>query len=283
MAAAEQRTNRHSAAPSTQVYWDSAAETYDHDFTETLIGQTRREAVWRKLDRSFHPGQRVLELNCGTGIDALHLAERGVRVIACDISRRMVELAREHAGASRFDAAVDFRVLPTEQIAALSSEGPFDGVFSNFAGLNCVEDLGAVARDLQHLLRRGAPVLLCMLGRFVPWEIMWFLAHGRPRRAFERLGRGSARAVDGGILKVRYPTVNQIARAFEPGFRLRRWTGLGVTVPPSYMEHWARRFPDVTRVFASADRGLGMLPVLRSMADSVLLEFEHRGIVRAGA
>jgi hypothetical protein len=174
-------------------------------------------------------------------------------------------------------------VLPTEQIAVLSSEGPFDGAFSNFAGLNCVEDLGAVARDLKHLLRGGAPVLFCMLGRFVPWEIAWFLAHGRPHRAFERLGKGSARAVDGGILKVRYPTLNRIARAFGPGFRLRRWEGIGIAVPPSYMEHWARRFPRITRVFASADRGLGMLPVLRSMADNVLLEFEHRGIVRADA
>ena len=50
-------------------------------------------AVWRELLRTFHPGQRVLEINCGTGIDAVSLGERGIRVLACDIAPRMIELA----------------------------------------------------------------------------------------------------------------------------------------------------------------------------------------------
>jgi ubiquinone/menaquinone biosynthesis C-methylase UbiE len=58
---------------SAQAYWDTAANAYEDDFSGTLIGQTLRHAVWRDLDHLFRPGQRVLELNCGTGIDAVHL------------------------------------------------------------------------------------------------------------------------------------------------------------------------------------------------------------------
>ena len=258
-----------------RAYWNAAAGTYDQDFAGTLIGLTRREAVWRDLDRIVHPGQRILELNCGTGIDALHLAERGVRIVACDIAPRMIDLARQRVSTTKFAETIEFRALPTEEIGTLATEEPFDGAFSNFAGLNCVEDLSATSRDLRELLKPGASLLLCMIGRFVPWEILWFLAHSDPVRAVQRLRSGTSRAVEGGQLKVQYPSVRDIARVFAPSFRLRKWRGIGVTVPPSYVEHWASRFPRTTRALAAVDDRLGDLPVFRNMADAVLLTFER--------
>ena len=123
---------------SAQAYWDTAAGTYHRDFSGTLTGQANRRAVWRALDRAFAPGQRVLELNCGTGIDAVHLAARGIRVLACDISPRMVELGRQLASEANLGHRVEFRVLENENIGSLTGEGPFDGGFSSFSGLNCV-------------------------------------------------------------------------------------------------------------------------------------------------
>ena len=69
---------------SAQAYWDTVATTYDRDFGDSVTGRVNRRVVWRALDRAFKPGQRVLELNCGTGIDAVHLAARGIRVLACE-------------------------------------------------------------------------------------------------------------------------------------------------------------------------------------------------------
>src|ERR1700721_1115952 len=78
---------------SAQAYWDAAAETYDLDFGNTLIGRAQRESIWKEIGKVFTAGQRILELNCGTGIDAVFLADRGVRVLACDIAPRMIALA----------------------------------------------------------------------------------------------------------------------------------------------------------------------------------------------
>lgn len=258
-----------------QEYWDTAAGTYDEDFTTTLIGRTRRSAVWRQLDRVFRPGQRVLELNCGTGVDAVHLANRGVRILACDISPRMIQIARDFAKTTSAAGCADFRVLPTENIDLLSSEAPFDGAFSNFAGLNCVEDLPAVVRNLARLLKPRAPVLVNMMGRFVPWEIVWFLAHRDTKNAVRRLG--GKNGLSRGPLKIRNPSVSEITRIFAGGFRRRRWKGIGIGVGPSYMESWARRFPNMTKALARADDWIGGFPPFRNMADCVLLEFEHRG------
>lgn len=256
------------------AYWDDAAARYDRNFTGTLIGQTRRHSVWRDLERAFHPGQRVLELNCGTGIDAIHLAARGIQVLACDISSRMIQIARQGAVESGYAARLDFRVLPTEALDRLELESPFDGAFSNFSGLNCVEDLAAVARNLARLLKPGAPLLTCVMGHFVPWEIVWFLAHGKPAKAFARtLDHGGLS--DAGDLKIQRPSVRKMARFFAPDFELRSWRGVGIAVPPSYMERWARRFPKVTKLLARADDWIDRRPLFRNMGDSILLEFSR--------
>jgi SAM-dependent methyltransferase len=226
--------------------------------------------VWRDLDRVFHRGQRILELNCGTGIDAVHLAARGTHVLACDISSRMIQLARDSVPLG-LPGELQFRVLPTEHIAWLEDRAPFDGAFSNFSGLNCVEDLASVARDLSFLLKPRAPLVVCIIGRFVPWEIVWFLAHGEPRRAFAR-ARGKVE-VEPGAVKVQHPSVREMARLFAPYFELRWNRGVGITVPPSYLEHWACRFPRATRLLAGVDEAIDRMPLFRNLGDCVLLEF----------
>jgi ubiquinone/menaquinone biosynthesis C-methylase UbiE len=257
-----------------QAYWDTAAETYVQDFTGTGIGESRRHAVWRRLDKIFSPGQKLLELNCGTGIDAVHLAKRGIQLVACDISSRMIDLARKLAASTSTSELIDFRVLPNEEIASLKGENVFDGAFSNFCGLNCVEDLPAVVRELTRLVRPGAPVLLCMIGRFVPWEIAWFLAHGAPGKALRRLRGKSFHSSDPGTVRIQRPSVGEITRAMSPAFRLQRWSGVGIAVPPTYTENRMQHFPRTIKGLAGIDRVIGDLPVFRRMADCVVLEFE---------
>jgi SAM-dependent methyltransferase len=261
---------------SAQAYWDAAANTYEQDFSGTLIGKTRRAAVWRELLRVFQPGQRVLELNCGTGIDAVFLAQRGVRVLACDIAPRMIELARQRVADANLQENISLRILPTENLSALRNEPLFDGVFSNFSGLNCVEDLSALANDLASLLKPGARTVFSLMGRFVPWEVAWFLAHGNAKTAFRRLLNATTSSREPATLKIQHPSVEDLEHLFAPSFRLLRWKGVGITVPPTYLERWARRVPSVIRTLARLDRAIERIPGLRNMADCVVLEFERQ-------
>jgi SAM-dependent methyltransferase len=259
---------------SAAMYWDAAAETYVQKFSGTIVGHIRRRAVWKDLERVFRPGEHILELNCGTGIDAVYLGSKGIHVLACDISPRMIELAQDLAEKTVLPATPDFRVLATEHLATLP-EGPFDGAFSNFSGLNCVEDLSPLARDLGCLLKPGARFLTCMIGRFVPIEIAWFLAHGDPERAFLRLRENRSSFGETEQLTIHRPSVSEIARQMQPAFRLLRWKGIGITVPPSYAESFAVRFPKLMQRLAGIDNRIGHLPLFRGMADCVLLEFER--------
>jgi ubiquinone/menaquinone biosynthesis C-methylase UbiE len=260
--------------------FDAVAESYDETFTWSRIGLAQRAAVHRELDSAFLPGQRILEINCGTGVDAIHLGRQGISVVACDASARMISLARERTGRTELKARPQFHVLSTERIAALvetEGRGTFDGALSNFAGLNCVEDLAAVSRELAMLLKPDATVFLCMFGRLCAWEILWYLARGKPRKAFRRLrSKGDIAELSQGVtVRVHYPSVSALARLFSPNFRLTEWKGVGVAVPPTYLESLGSRFPKLLEALSEADRWLASCPVLRAMADHVLVRLER--------
>jgi SAM-dependent methyltransferase len=250
--------------------FDRLATEYDDGFTRTVLGERFRGTVWRRLDVLFSPGDRILELACGTGEDAVHLGRRGVRVLATDASPEMVRVARnkvEKAGL----AEVEVRQLAVEELDTLD-EPPLDGALSDFGGLNCVADLPAAGRALAARLRPGAVAVLCVMGPLVPWEWGWFLGHGQPGKAFRRLTPGG---VEWRGLRVRYPSIRTLRRAFASGFRLRRVAALGALLPPPYAEEWAARHPGLVGRLDCWERRLETVPPLPWLADHYLIELER--------
>ena len=252
--------------------FDALAAIYDAAFTKTPLGRHLRSAVHRRLDAAFRPGDRVLEIGCGTGEDAVHLARRGVSVIATDASGSMVEVARWKAAASGLAGRIEALLLAAEALPGPLA-GPFDGAFSNFGALNCVADLPAVAHGLAGLLRPHGRLLLCVMGPLAPWEWARGLALGRSEVAFRRLRRGG---VPWRGLVVRYPSPRRLARVFAPAFRPRRLAAVGALLPPTELAGWAARHPRLLVGLAAVERRLERVPPLPWLADHYLLELERR-------
>ena len=255
--------------------FDTLAESYDTIFTSTIIGRSQRSVVWAKAAAVFRAGDRVLELNCGTGEDALFLARRGVSVTACDASYGMIEHARARVANELPSAPIAFHALRTEQLDRLDADALFDGVFSNFSGLNCVEDFPQAARLISSHLKSGAQVLLCLSSRFCVWEILYYLLYGNPRKALRRCRGVTAAKLAQYSFPVYYPTLRSLAHALSPEFRLLSVTGVGVTVPPSYMEDWARKNPGLMQFCETMDKVLSRWPGFRALGDHMLLHLER--------
>ena len=260
--------------------FDALAESYDQVFTESPIGQAQRAAVWTELGKAFQPGNRVIEIGCGTGVDACFLAERGVSVVGCDASQAMIQVARQRVcqRAKYFaSASVELGTWPAERIATVALDRDFDGAFSNFGVLNCVQNLRQFVRGLATRLKPEAKVLLCFLGPCCLWEIAWFLAHGQPRRALRRFHRRGTTAEfrDGSKVHVSYPGVSTLTRRFAPEFRLHAIKGIGICVPPSYVSSFINRFPRIIDFARRADLLVARRPGLRLIGDHILVTFER--------
>jgi hypothetical protein len=189
-------------------------------------------------------------------------------MIAVAQSRKAIEAPR---------ACVDFRLLPTEQLNQLPRE-QFDGAFSDFGGLNCVEDLNTVAAELAKILKPGTPLVLCLANRLCVWEMLWYGLRGDRAKAFRRLRRdGIDASLGSACVHVWYPSARELARTFAPWFRLKSHKGIGVFVPPSYLEHWARRHTSSLRICEKIDGAIAEWSLLRGLGDHVLLHFERIG------
>ncbi len=253
--------------------FDAIADRYDNLFTESVIGRAQRQIVWRELGRVLAPGQRVLEINCGTGVDAVFMAERGVAVDACDVSPRMISVACRRVQESAQSLPVNFFVHDIERLDQL--DGAYDGVLSNFGGLNCVADMRAAGSQLARLVRRGGFLMVCLAGRFCGWELLWYGAQRRYGKALRRIRGRADGDVNGNKVPVYYRTARELAGNFAPWFRVVRRRGVGVLVPPTYVERFAVRHP---RLFARAvklDGYLSCLPLARAAADHMLLVMER--------
>jgi SAM-dependent methyltransferase len=246
--------------------FDKLASDYDVAFTESAIGKALRGIVWSRFEQAFRPPQRVLELGCGTGVDALALARRGLEVVAIDASPGMIQVASQKAGPAD---RVAFHCLPMERVAATFEGQLFDGVLSNFGAINCVADLGALVSDVARCLRPGAPLVWVVMGRHVPWEWAWFLSQGQWSKAWRRLARGG---VSWRGLNIKYPTPGELAKLLRPHFRIERIAPLGVALPPSYAGEWLVRQPRLSQALTKLEYRAQSWSGLARLSDHYIVE-----------
>jgi ubiquinone/menaquinone biosynthesis C-methylase UbiE len=242
-----------------EAAFDKIAFRYDSLWSDTPVGRAQRSAVWRRLDPLFNEGGLVLDLGCGTGLDAVHLQSRGVSVYGIDSSAQMVEVARRRG--------IEADCCPIERLQYFDLR--LDGVISNFGALNCLASLASIADTLGRLVRSGGHLALCFMSRVCLWETAFYLLHGKAGKAFRRL-RGRANSSVGAT--VFYHSGAAIVSAFQKDFRLLDFCGIGVAVPPSYvtfLTDWE------VEQLSGLDQRLGRLPILRSLADHRLYIFER--------
>jgi hypothetical protein len=188
----------------------------------------------------------------------------------------MIEVAKSRLQNEDKPIDVSFQVLPTELLGSLVNERAFDGVLSNFSGLNCVRDLRQVAHDMATLTKPNATACLVLSTRFCLWEIAYHALHARFRKAVRRWTGKTTATLNGESLTVYYPTVSQIRRAFSGHFELRRVQGIGVFVPPSYLESWVKKHQRLFGYLKRMDRLVSALPVFRVIGDHMLLTFKRK-------
>jgi ubiquinone/menaquinone biosynthesis C-methylase UbiE len=266
--------------PAVAQAFDGLSPQYDAAWTESAVGQMQRGQVWRELRPIFSPGERILELGCGTGIDAVFLARLGVRVHATDISKQMLHAAQNRIEHEGLAGLTTFEVCALENVGGIAQSEPFDGVFSDFGAVNCLQDLASVAPALAGLMRPGGKLVLCFMGRFCFLETGYYILHADPHRAFRRLRAWrtgiETTLASGPAFRVYYPSIAELSAALGDAFSLVSFRSIGILVPPSCLERWASRRPRALRVLSFLDEHMGCWPLVRGTGDHRLAVFVRR-------
>jgi ubiquinone/menaquinone biosynthesis C-methylase UbiE len=118
--------------------------------TETLVDI--HELVLERLDPD--PGERWLDLACGTGAIAERAARAGADVVGIDLAPVLIETATERAREQGLD--IDYRVGDVERLDGIE-DASFD-VVSSTVGIMFAPDHEAAAREVARVVRPGGRI-----------------------------------------------------------------------------------------------------------------------------
>ena len=248
---------------------------FDEEDFSNLILQEWRQRIYNHADAFKKPNSKILELNAGTGIDAIRFAKQGHTVHAIDISDGMIKRLNEKVSALSLSDKITTQQISYEQLNGV--DGKFDYVFSNFGGLNCIDDLRKVTKHLPSLLNQNAFVTWVVMPRIAPWEWTWMLK-GKFKDAFRRFEKHGVLAnVEGETFLTYYHSLRAIEKSFGPKFQLIKSEGLGVFSPPPSASSFVKRFGRVSDFLNRTDRSVSCLFPFNRWGDHVIATFRSRG------
>jgi len=220
----------------TQRAFDSVAADYDGPRGNNELIQRMRLSLWDTVHGEFPTAARLLDLGCGTGIDALEFARRGHQVVASDWSPQMVERARARVVAEDLQCRVTALHLGIQQLDRL--DDAFDGIYSNFG----------------HYALRG---------RF-------------RRAGVRAARGATAVGMNHHTIWTRYYLPREFYRAFAEHFSLAGYRALSLFMPPPYLVDYYRRHRRWCERLGRLDDRFGALPLLRGMGDHFLIVMRRR-------
>jgi SAM-dependent methyltransferase len=230
--------------------YESIAPVYD-DFTAHHNYDVWLGNLLPKLElHGIPPGRRLLDVGCGTGKSFIPMLKRGWTVTACDISPKMVAIAREKVGDKAELHVADMRELPTY--------GEFDLVLCLDDAINYLLSTEEVVQALSGMRRNMGPGALLMFDLNTMESYRSFFAE---EVVLERNGR---RLIWKGLTSPDAPPGSIAEASFEVE---PLEESAGPPIPPEL--HRERHFPEATVLAALQQAGLECLDVYGHHHDAI--------------
>lgn len=262
---------------STDSNFDVLANTYDADFTYSIIGSLQRKSVRKWTAKQLMGKQEldILEINCGTGEDALWLASKGHRVMASDISKEMVAAAEQKA--IQEQVKINLFVCSFSDLASKLEGKKFDIIFSNFGGLNCAnrQELIQLNSDFDSFLKPKGLLIMILLGKKCLIEKLYFLLRFDFKKINRRKQEVSAYLSSDNFIRTWYYTHQEVAKIFGL-FSIKEKKPIGLFVPPSYLEPIVKKnklFLPIVKLMETLFSRIGLLA---NYGDHILITLEKK-------
>lgn len=258
----------------TSALFDSAAQYYDETFTNSEIGKLQRTRVWNYLI-SILPNNflNILELNCGTGEDSIWFAKKRHKVLATDISEKMVEITRLKVEQFNLSDKISVEQLDINEIDEKYFSTKFDLVFSNFGGLNCLteSELFILSEKLKKLLNPTGRFIAVVMTDFCMIESIYFFSKFKFNQILRRKRMQQVK-VNNSIVNTNYFNPNTFYKYFKNEFTLHKILSIGLTIPPSYLNNFFAKKANTLKFLNAAENLFGNNIFSASISDHYLID-----------
>lgn len=257
--------------------FDKQSKIFDEYYSKNAIVSYKRQRVRDHVLSLLEPQSHILELNAGTGDDAIFFAFRGHFIHATDISSGMLQVMEQKIKTLKITSQITFEKCSFTSLENLQKRGPYDLIFSNFAGINCTREIERILNHIPDLLIPGGKLTLVFLPSFCLWEFL-MLFKGKFKTAFRRFhGRKGAKAqVEGINFRCWYYHPKRIIKKLNGSFDLIGYEGLCTLVPPSYIENFGDKYPEFFNYLKVKENKLKSKSPWKWMGDYVILSFRKR-------
>ncbi len=257
--------------------FNKQSAVFDKIYLGNVIIQYKRKRVRDHVEKFIKSPGKILELNAGTGEDAIYFAEKGHYVHATDISEGMQAILAQKILSHTLEDKITSELCSFTKLENLINKGPYDLIFSNFAGLNCTNELDKVLQSFSLLLKPGGIVTIVILPKFCVWETL-LAFKGKFRTAFRRFlsNKGAKAHIEGEYFRCWYYNPSFIKKHVSPAFDILNIEGLCTIVPPSYIEGFAEKHPKTFRFLIRKEDKLKAKWPWRSVGDYYIISLRKK-------
>lgn len=257
---------------SAEAAFTKQSDHFDELDRSNKLASHLRERVRKEVLKWHTKPADILELNCGTGIDAIYYASKGHKVFATDASSGMIRKLEEKLNGRA--SGIQCKLLSYHEVRQLKGL-KFDHIVSNFGGLNCTGNLEEVLNQFYDLLHEKGKVTLVIMPKVCPWELIQVFK-GKFRTAFRRLRGKTVAKVEGISFECFYYNPSFIIRRMRKDFEIRTLKGLFICVPPEFYTGFVERYPRLYKRLAWLDdRISGYFPFNRC-CDHFMITLEKK-------
>ncbi len=248
----------------TKESFNKIADTYDERDNQNDILKWMRGVVHTVYIKYLPKNARVLELNAGTGVDAVFLANTGMTVYATDISEEMINVIKAKVKSEKAENNITAEAISFDEISKVSDKN-FDAVVSNFGGLNCINDFTKLSGELASKLNPRGTFIAVVMNKICPWEIFYYTLRLDFKNAFRRFNKQGVMAdLNGNKVLTYYFRPKVFGRYFSQNFKVEKLYTLGYYTPPPYLIGIYNRLKPVVKIFMAIDELIkGLFPFNR--------------------
>lgn len=173
-----------------EAAFDGVADTYDEHIFGNPMNVWLRNRSLALMTKQFSPGDVVIEVGCGTGTETIALAKRGVKILATDISSKMLqELSKKAEAFGVNGRIVPIHCRPYEIWSKVKGLGydAVDGAYSTYGAVNTEPRLAEMLVGLHRAIKANGILVLGVWNRFCLFEMVGYTLRARPSMTVARL------------------------------------------------------------------------------------------------